>query len=465
MKILFAWIGTADHMACEDEQGTLMGPIGNAVEQLQFDELVLIQNNQTEETSFSEKGKSYVKWIQKTFKGKVSLYLEDLKNPTDLNGIYKITNKVLREITINRQNSELTFHLSPGTWAMAVVWVILSETKYVANLLQSSPEDGVKQVRIPFELNASRLPDIYRPNKSEIQRIREIYPLKGLSTKIAKTNKYNFPILIESEKGCDQQHLAQTIYLTGPRQNEQFVARQCDREPFNSQEEFESLIKDTHKGVLFLAKVEQLTPDAQSLLTSYLDTYESGGKISPSYDGDVRIIAGTNVDLKEIIKNGTFSEDLYYLLSGITLKIPPLRERPSEIITVAKNMLKSLDNKKTLSDDAKNTLKSHAWPGNDRELGSTLRRIVTFSAGDIISDADVYDGFFGFQKNLTNKSDILGRNMESGLDLQAIIGEVTRHYISRAIKLSNGNKPEAAKLVGMSNYQTLSNWIKKYEIS
>ena len=52
------------------------------------------------------------------------------------------------------------------------------------------------------------------------------------------------------------------------------------------------------------------------------------------------------------------------------------------------------------NNDAKNTLKSHAWPGNDRELGSTLRRIVTFSEGDIISDADVYDGFFGFQKNL-----------------------------------------------------------------
>jgi len=92
-----------------------------------------------------------------------------------------------------------------------------------------------------------------------------------------------------------------------------------------------------------------------------------------------------------------------------------------------------------------------------------LRRIITFSEADKISESDVYDSFFEFRKNVENKSDVLGRDMTDGIDLQSIIGEVSKHYIYRAISQSNGNKGEAAKLVGLSNYQTLSNWLKKYE--
>ena len=88
---------------------------------------------------------------------------------------------------------------------------------------------------------------------------------------------------------------------------------------------------------------------------------------------------------------------------------------------------------------------------------------ITFSESDKILGPDVYDSFFEFRKNVENKSDVLGRDMSDGIDLQSIIGEVSKHYIYMAISKSNGNKAEAAKLVGLSNYQTLSNWIKKYE--
>ena len=465
MNILFAWIGTADHTASIAKKGSPLGPIAMAVETLKVDKLILIQNHPSKDLNdLKAKGQKYLDWIKLWYKSEVILHSEELANPTHLREIYNVTTKILATAQEKgSSNDQFIFHLSAGTWAMAANWVVLSQTKYSANLVQSSLEDGVKTVEVPFEISATKLPSFYKPSASPLEKIRQVFPLKGFSNKIAKANKYDFPILIESEKGCDQYQLAEAIHNTGPRKDEKFLSFHCNSFSFSSENELKQLLTTVDRGVLFLEKIECLSQEAQFQLESFLKNQNSYQIQGTRINSDVRVIAGTNTDLANIIKNNLFSEELFYLLSGITLKIPALRERPEEIAEIANLILKSLDQNKYLSQEAINVLTSHSWPGNDKELGSTLRRIITFSEGDKILGPDVYDSFFEFRKNVENKSDVLGRDMSDGIDLQSIIGEVSKHYIYRAISKSNGNKAEAAKLVGLSNYQTLSNWIKKYE--
>ena len=149
--------------------------------------------------------------------------------------IYKASEKaILETFESHGRDQNLTFHLSPGTWAMSSVWYILSETKYPARLIQSSPEAGVQDVNIPFEISAERLSANQLAQNQNMTRIATAFTgsdgevisrsstMRRLFSKISKANKYSFPVLIESEQGCDQGHLAKTLHETGSRSQDKF---------------------------------------------------------------------------------------------------------------------------------------------------------------------------------------------------------------------------------------------------
>lgn len=117
-----------------------------------------------------------------------------------------------------------------------------------------------------------------------------------------------------------------------------------------------------------------------------------------------------------------------------------------------------------LSAGARNLLNQHPWPGNVRELYDTLSRAAILIAGETIEIDDIREALFPVTRTQKDTENILNRTLGDGFSLPDVISEVATHYLKRAVSESKGNKTKITSLVGLSNYQTVSNWLKKYGI-
>jgi len=187
---------------------------------------------------------------------------------------------------------------------------------------------------------------------------------------------------------------------------------------------------------------------------------------------DVRIIAATNRNLIDEVVAGTFREDLFYRLAVAVLKLPPLRERAGDIGLLIDALLEKINEHsqnepghkhKKISANAKNILLGHRWPGNIRELQNTLTRAAAWSDTEILDEKDIRDALLPVPTATAN-AEILNRSLEQGLDLPEIMTTVAQHYLERAMRQTGRNKTRVATLLGLSSYQTLTNWLKKYNV-
>ncbi len=154
-KILISWIGMTDLKASKRVEGVGIGPIAQAVTNRLFDKVILISNYCEQENS------NYINWLKAKTSVEIEHYYEQLIDPTNYEQIYYIDIKVVTDIIAkNSSNALLTFHISPGTPAMQVVWVILAKTRFEAELIESSKEQGVKTPYIPFEISAEFIPKL-----------------------------------------------------------------------------------------------------------------------------------------------------------------------------------------------------------------------------------------------------------------------------------------------------------------
>jgi DNA-binding NtrC family response regulator len=119
---------------------------------------------------------------------------------------------------------------------------------------------------------------------------------------------------------------------------------------------------------------------------------------------------------------------------------------------------------KIISASARNLLQNHPWPGNIREMLNTLTRAYIWSAGEVIQGADIRDALLPVPIENSGFENILSKPITQGVDLPAIMQTVAAHYLGEALKESNGNKAKASILLNITNYQTLTNWMKKYGV-
>ena len=498
MKILAAWIGTQDLDARHKNDAAEPGPIGSALGSRSFDRVILIANQSSDEVL------AYIEWLKRRSAVEIILEQVVLADPTDLETIHTHTVTALETHIADLEDiPELTFHLSPGTWAMASVWTILSTTRFPAELIQSSIKHGVRTVEFPFELSAELLPKILKPADKRLSNLstglaNETYgdlvfrgaAMARLAEKAGKAAQRSVPILIEGETGTEKELLARSIHELGPRKSQAFVSMNCsafagdfvEAELFGAASE-QSLeanqcqvgaIERADKGTLYLEEIEALPLDTQSRLQRFLETGVSprlGSSEAKKFE--VRVIAATGRSLVEEVASGRFKEELFYGLAVLVLKLPSLRERSGDLGLLIEMLLSRINEQsvdepgyvaKTLSPAAKSFLMQQPWPGNLRELENTLRRAAVWSDGEQITEADIWDSVFSLPTRDKSGNGVLGHPIEEGVDLNELMTEVARHYIRRAIEHAEGNKTIAAKLVGLPSYQTLSNWMKKYEV-
>ena len=288
----------------------------------------------------------------------------------------------------------------------------------------------------------------------------------GLAEKVAQGSETT--VLIEGETGTGKELLAEYIHFLSPRASSPFVPINCGAIP---KDLFESELFGYEKGAftgalekgkigkldaaeegtLFLDEVGELPLSAQVKILRVLDEkeYFTVGGVDKK-KADVRIIAATNKDLESEVKDGAFRDDLYFRLNVIKLHIPPLRERKEDIIPLFIFFIERFNGQfkkkfAKISPEAEGCILSYPWLGNIRELRNAVERIILLEQGDTI---------LGKHLSFLTEGE---RHSEEAAQLKPIIppqgvvlDNVEKEYILEALKMKNGNKIQAAKLLGIS---------------
>ncbi len=370
--------------------------------------------------------------------------IADIKMP-ELDGI-----SLLRKVRETNPSIPVVFITAYASMETAIESVRLGASDYVTKPFKFIQiKSRLKQLleeRPPTERRAA-----FRPKEKELIGKSKIFTdVLKLVEKIAKTDS---TILVAGESGTGKELIAREIHLMSPRKGE-FVSINCGALPetlleselfghkkgsfTDAYRDKDGLFKVANGGSLFLDEISETSPAIQVKLLRVLQEKEVvpiGG--TKPIKVDVRLIASTNQDLRELVKKGKFREDLYFRINVIPVRVPPLRERKSDIKILVDHFLKMYCKRfnlslKKISPDALKILSDYDWPGNIRELENVIERAVVLGEKKEIGPDDL--PMLASSPSIAPKKSIkaaeIGRIME-------------------VLEETNWNKSKAAKILGI----------------
>jgi two-component system response regulator HydG len=301
--------------------------------------------------------------------------------------------------------------------------------------------------------------------------MRKVYEL------IERVGPTDVAVLITGESGTGKELAARAIHNRSARTGGQFVAINCAAVPANlleselfghvkgaftdAKSDKKGLFVEADGGTLFLDEIAEMPPEMQVKLLRVLQESKVrpvGGTSELSFD--TRIIAATNRDLDEEVESGHFREDLYYRLHVVGLRMPPLRSRGHDVLSLAQHFIDEAAETmhkpvRGLAPEAARKLLDYDWPGNVRELENTIERAVALTGRNEITVEDLPDKVRSFE---SGKLVITGDDP----DEMPTLNEVERRYINRVLKATDGNKTHAAKVLGLDR-RTLYRKLDRYQ--
>ena len=242
-NLLISWIGRADLSAADagSDGSDGLGPIAQALVERCYDSAILISDYPKEDVA------PFLDWLRPRAEAAVTACYEPLTGPTQFGEIYEAAVRVLDEsLEHHGEDARLTFHLSPGTPAMAAVWIILAKTRFPAELIESSPRHGVQTASVPFDISAEFLPDLLRGPDERLRNLTAGLPPDApefadiihrsdvMARVIAKARRVaprSVPVLIEGESGTGKELFARAIHRASPRRDGPFQAVNCGAIP------------------------------------------------------------------------------------------------------------------------------------------------------------------------------------------------------------------------------------------
>ncbi|MGE1040045.1 sigma 54-interacting transcriptional regulator [Bacillus wiedmannii] len=319
--------------------------------------------------------------------------------------------------------------------------------------------------------------------------IGESAKMKEVKMMALKVSKSRSTVLIRGESGTGKELFAHAVHRASPRASGTFIRLNCaaiprdllEAELFGYEEGAftgakkggkPGKIELAHKGTLFLDEIGDMSLDMQVKLLRVLQEKEieriGGTKIQKI---DVRFIAATHRNLREMVQSGEFREDLYYRLNVFEIDIPPLRERKEDMIHITEFLIKKLNgelgsNVISLDERVRDLFMEHDWPGNIRELENVLERAMNVIEGMIIQvhHLPAYLRKKDLEEELIHEIFTMGHeNHEMSYLLKAEVESAEKRAITRALEKTVGNVKEAAELLGIHR-ASLYRKIEKYEI-
>lgn len=484
MNILLTFTGFHDPYAIglvgQEEQP---GPILSLVRARSFDQVLLFATPGTEKQTKATQAALRLLHPQVEAEAR-ELFLSD---PTDYLAILRGLRAHIQEIREENVNARFFVATASGTPQMHACWVLLAASGEIpAHLLHIRPPRFVsKEHPLVAEVNMTspEFPlvranigiaptvEISVPNVDVV--IRQLglvgdHPaiVKAVETAAALVPSIA-PILVLGETGTGKELFARLVHGLSGRPLERFIPLNCVAIP---KELVESILfghkrgaftgamsdqvgkfEQADGGTLFLDELAELPLPAQAKLLRVLQDgiVEPVGARKP-HKVHVRIIAATNQDVRKATRRGQFREDLYYRLAVGEIRLPPLRERKSDIPKLALQILDrvnaTLKRPKRLSSDTLIRLQNHSWPGNVRDLENVIERSVRLARQDVLERDDLLIG------EPVMSADPLTALPEpqEGFSLEEYLTSARKQLILRALETAKGNQSEAARLLGIT---------------
>jgi len=400
----------------------------------------------------------------------VDIVLTDLKLP-QTNGV-----ELLKQIHDGHPHVSVVVLTQYGTIESAVEVTRMGAVDYVTKPFR------IEELRSRLE-RVARAVELQQENRLLREQLRTrpgFGGLIGVSMKmqrvykmIEKVSQHEYPVLILGESGTGKELVAKSVHFSGPRKERPFAPVDCsalvptliESELFGyvkgaftgAMQAKQGLLEAAKGGTLFLDEIGDMPVDLQAKLLRALQERE----VKPVGSTErrqinVRVIAATNRDLDSAIRAGTFRQDLYFRLNVVQVKLPPLRDRKSDIPILVTAFLEKFSESngpvRTISDDAMRRLIAYDWPGNVRELENAIERAVALGSGPIVHVADLPSNLqYSTSERVPEKDEILP------------LEELERRAILRTLRETGGDKLSAARMLGIGK-TTLYRKLKLYHV-
>jgi DNA-binding NtrC family response regulator len=295
-------------------------------------------------------------------------------------------------------------------------------------------------------------------------------------------------VLITGESGTGKELVARAIHEQSPRATKTFIPVNSSNIPSGLLESElfghtrgaftgavaakKGMFEVADGGSIFLDEIGDIPPETQARLLRVIQEREFTplGDTTPRRV-DVRIIAATNIDLKEAVRQGAFREDLYYRLAVVPIELPPLRERREDILPLAQHFIRKYNEENArhvteqIAPDVLALMESYTWPGNVRELENVIERAVVIAPGDEITRQCLPTDICDPQRALgaATSPNAASIDVAHGIDFYDEVRRFEIDLIRRALEQTSGHQSRAARLLGM-NATTLNSKIKTYNI-
>ncbi|MBI4661629.1 MAG: sigma 54-interacting transcriptional regulator [Verrucomicrobia bacterium] len=491
MKVLLTFTGSHDPFSSSQLQGeSRSGPILSVLAERSFDVIYLFSTPRMAEVSRETQREIKTRYAQT----KAQVLDVPLKDPTNYLGILRQLRGHFGRIHRDHAEAEYAIAVSSGTPQMHACWLMLAASGEIpATILQTtSPEflpEGAHCVR-EIDLSAGEFPHIsVRANQSlessvedDLASVRRDLGivgdapsfLKALGEAATYAEYDDIHVLLLGETGTGKECFTRLIHQLSSRSSQPLVTVNCSSIPSELAEsqlfghkkgsftgassDQDGKFKVADGGVLFLDELGELSLSAQAKLLRALEY----GEIEPvgarkPVNVNVRVIAATNRDLRQRVSEGAFRQDLYQRF-GATVTIPPLRQRKSDIPTLALHLLGEWNRRhqkqRSLSAKALNALSRHLWPGNIRELRRVILQSAMLCEKAVLSEKDLH-----FEIPVSSDPSGAVPEPDPGFLLNDYLDALKRRIIERALEKTGGIQAKAARLLGWSP-QALNQYLR-----
>lgn len=467
-KILLSFIGNNDCYTPE-KSGTILA----VLREIAFDRLYILYNNE----KYLKPASAILNYCRKAYPHLQVFYQEALSaNPTDYNTVYPAMYHAVKAIIKENPDAEFTISVTSGTPTMHACWIFLQQGRVIdARLIQFQRETGISE--IDFNLNSfpkiqtvsaekAALTKLTRENRLLRQRISAaddaIIGESGVIWKIKEQIHLfadsNLPIFISGESGTGKELVAEALHYNSKRKQRPLIKINCGAiSPHLFESEFfghrqgsftgalsdkEGQFKQADSGTIFLDEIGDLPLEMQVKLLRFLDNGTIqivGGKEEKV---DVRVISASNKDLRQMVSQQQFREDLFYRLVQTEIHLPPLRERGNDKLLIAQHIITILnhqqDKQKQLVPMTIEKIQTHCWPGNVRQLKSAIAGAFVYPGDEITAEhLQIIE--------LTDSSTGISIPAK-GIDLDK---KLLPDYYRAALRQTNGNATAAAQLLNL----------------
>ncbi|MBW8190290.1 sigma 54-interacting transcriptional regulator [Neiella marina] len=495
MPTLLSWLGKTDLDNMSQDSSAAIASIALKHEQ-PFEQILILAN------AWDEKWHQYEEWLKRRLATlsrptEVKIVRAHINSPIDYPSIGREADKYIGKLA--NESDQLFINLTSGTPAMTALSVVLGKAKENVHFVQATPDNKLIYAEIDVDFSrvynksaahqaADRATKVPKPQAGFEKLISESSKMQQVVTTASNYAKAEVPVLILGETGTGKEVMANAIHQSSFRANQPFKIVNCGALPENlvdsilfghvkgaftgAQKDHKGLFESADGGTLFLDEVGELKPDTQVKLLRALQQ----GEITRVGDNqtrtvDVRIIAATHRNLINMVDTGEFREDLFYRLAIGVIELPPLRERNEDIAALAQHLLAEINDNfkqlsgfksKKISENGIKFIESQAWPGNIRELWSTLHRAVLTTESAEIGADTLKNSVIKRQSIAETES--ISLSYGDSVDVNFLIEKYKKKYVLAALKASGYKLTEATKMLGLNNHQTLKSWMEKLNI-